>query len=274
METTNGYGGTIVVVLLGLLFLIYVVGPWNWRTIQNMWGGVLIRFNKVVDGMGFGEEEDYLKEGPVHIYWPVERLVKVPLFDLPFDIPLPDLTTAAPNPQNISLTLRPILRFRDPKRVIKSVPDRDPTEEAKRFYQAAARQAVQEKTIDQIAQAGGITTLAARITEIVRQHPMVIKWGLEIPSCDVIDVNWPQAYNDAQATVVRAEGDAKATTIRADAQKRAADTIGQAHPRGLVAMLFTSEQETRQKMAQAGALKTFVQAGSDLWNEVAKWFKE
>lgn len=268
MTTPNvpieGSGGTYILVLLTLAFLVYALGPWNWRFIKNRWAGVLIRFGRAVEHEVFGE-------GPVHVWWPFERLVRVPMYDLPMDVPLPDLTTAAPNPQDVNLAMQIVMRFSDPIRVILSVPDQEPTEEFVKFVQAAARSAVQGVTMDELAARGGVDKLAAVMKRKLMNDPVLKRWGLTIITIQPKDSDWSPAYSEAQDNVVRAEGRARATMIEADAQKKAADLIGQGNVMGLFAMLISRDQDTQKAMAQAGGLKTLVNAGS---NWMDKFFEK
>jgi len=268
----SDYGGTIIFVLMGFLFLIYAVGPWNWKYVQNRWAGVIIRFGRI-SKTALGESS-LLGEGPVHIWFPFERLVRVPMFDQKVQIPLPNLATAAPNTQNVDILLQAVIRFADPIAVITSVPDRDPVEEFKGFVQAAARSGVQQYTVDEIAGKGAGDALGKYIAGSIRKHPVVKRWGLEIVAMEIRDIDFSAAYRDAQDEVVRAHGDASAMNIRAAARKSAADTVGQSDPKGMMATLFGEQLDAYVKMAQAGAFKTWVNAGnafdkilSDLFNK-------
>lgn len=248
--------GTLAVVILGLLFIAYAVGPWNWRYIRNRWAGVLIRLGRVDEKQIFGE-------GPIHVWWPFERLVRVPMFDLKVDIPLPNLTTAAPNPQNVDIAMQVVLRFENPIKVILSVPDREPIEEFEGFVQAAARSAVQDMTIDELAKKNAGDRLGQTIVAKVRRDPVLKRWGLTIVAIQIKDIDFSIAFRGAQDDVVRAEGSARATLIQAEAQKKAADLIGQGNVLGLFAMLISRDQDTQKEMAKAGGLRTLVQAGSN-----------
>jgi regulator of protease activity HflC (stomatin/prohibitin superfamily) len=258
----TGHLGVVVYLVLAFTYIVYVLGPWNWRYIKNRWTGGIIRLEKA--------EKELLGEGPVLIKRPFERLVKVPLFDLKIGIRLPDQPTAAPNTQNVHIYLLLVIRFADPIKVILSVPDRDPIDEFKDFVRAAVRAAVQMMTVVELSAKGGGNVLVSMIRNNLENEPILKRWGLEIVSLNVKDINLSKSFIKAQDEIIEAEGTSQATRIKATAQKDAADELGRADTKGLAAMLVTQQQRAQVDTAKAGGIRTFVQLADDA---LGKFFK-
>lgn len=248
----NSMLGTTAVLGLSSAWLAYDTGPWNWAFVPNRWAGVIVRFGHVDESVGV------INEGPVHLRRPIDRLIRIPLFDLAIPVKLPNLVTAGPVALNMDLHLLIVIKFKDPIKVILSVPEREPVEELKKFIVAAARSAVQSKTMDQHAEAGGGDRLAETIRQKILAEPIFQRWGVEVISSDVVDTDFAEAYYRAQETILAAEAEAKAIGISADAKRKAADILGNANRQGLWAQLLSSKQESLIAMAKAGALKTWV----------------
>ena len=247
--------GAIFFLVLAILYIIYRLGPWNWRFVANRWTGLRIRLGRAVG--------ELLGEGPVLILRPFERLVKVPLFDLKIRIKMPNQPTAAPNPQYVDLEIVPVIKFADPIAVIQSVPDRDPIDEVKDFFRAATRAAIQARTIVELSEKGAVDILLEDIKRRLDIQPIFKRWGIQVVSLEIKDLIFSRPFMAAQNAVVEAEGDAQATKIRANAQAEAADRLGNASRTGVAAIMFDKQQDSRVQQAKAGALRTFVQLADD-----------
>lgn len=216
--------GTLLIIALSGIYVLYALTT-GWKYIPNRWAGVVIRFGRI---RGYTNHQgqfvgDVLGEGPVKIWVPFERLIKVPLFDLPIRIPLDDLPTAAPNPQNVRVKFYAVLRFANPVATVLSVPDRDPIQEFVGFLRAAALQGVQSMTIEQLSQSGAAITLANCTKALLLGNPTLQRWGLDVPDLQVEDINLSATYLSAVEKLINAQAEGDAARIAAQAE---ADAIG------------------------------------------------
>lgn len=250
-ELWNNSGGTIVVMVLLGLFIVYAIGPWAWRFIDNRWVGVIKQFGDILP--------EPRGQGPQHIWKFVQRMRPYPLFPIQRNINLPSLPTAGPNSQPVRVKIIAFTKFVDAVKSAMAVLDRDPLEEFDRFVAAAVMRVVQSRIIEAWMVAGGAKQLAEEVLHELRQNEILQRWGMDIDKIEVVDFNPSKIYQSAIDQVVAAEGRSRAAKAEALGVTEAAKTMG-----GMADYLHLRGIEAAQAMARRGAFKTFVLANGKM----------
>ncbi len=249
-------GGTLVVMVLLGLFIVYAIGPWAWRFVDNMWVVVIKQFGDILP--------EPRGQGPLHIWLVLQRTFPYPKFPIERHIHLPSLPTAGPNSQPLRVKLVAFIKFVDPVKCAQAVMDRDPLEESDRFVAAAAMRVVQSRTHEQWMASGGAKLFAEEILIELRASGILERWGMAVEKIEVTDFNPSKIWQAAIDEVVAAEGRSRAAKAEALGVTDAANTMG-----GMAHYLHLRGIEAAQTMAKRGAFKTFVLAGGkmvDLFN--------
>ena len=210
--------GALVALAFAAIFIL------NWIKILNEYErAVVFRFGKLVEGT----------KGPglILVFAPIDRMVRVSLRLVAFDVPPQDIITR----DNVSVKVNAVLFFRvvDPTRAIIEVED----------YLYATSQLAQTTLRSVLGQVELDDLLSQRDQINLRLQGILDKstdpWGIKVASVEVKHVDLPsemtralarqaEAEREKRAKVIHAEGEFQASTQLA----RAAKIVGQ-HPLGV-----------------------------------------
>ena len=197
----------IVVVFLGLVFLS------RWINILNEYErAVVFRLGRLV-GRPKGP-------GLVLIFWPIDRMVKVPLRTVVHDVPSQDVITK----DNVSVKVNAVVYFRvvDPLKAVVEVEN----------YLFATSQMAQTTLRSVLGQAELDELLSEReklndqLQSIIDAH--TDPWGIKVSSVEVKHVDLPPEMQRAMARQAEAEREKRAKIIHAEGEMQASKTLADA----------------------------------------------
>ncbi len=158
--------------------------------------------------------------GLIVILWPIDKIVKVTLRTVTWDVPPQDIITR----DNVSLKVNAVVYFRiiDAIRAIIEVENyRFAVEQA---AQTGLRSVLGEVDLDDLLSQR--EKLNARLQEILDEHTE--PWGIKVTQVQVKQVDLPQEMQRAIAAQAEAERERRAKVIAADGEYQAAEKLFQA----------------------------------------------
>ncbi len=209
--------GTLVAIALVAIFIV------NWIKVLNEYErGVVFRFGKLLRGT----------KGPglVFVLAPIDRMVRVSLRLVAFDVPPQDIITR----DNVSVKVNAVVFFRviDPIKAVIEVEDFLYT--TSQLAQTTLRSVLGQVELDDLlSQREQLNTQLQRILD-----EQTDPWGIKVASVEVKHVDLPadmtralarqaEAEREKRAKVIHAEGELQASTQLANA----AQVVGR-HPLG------------------------------------------
>ncbi|MGH9465513.1 MAG: slipin family protein [Thermoanaerobaculia bacterium] len=158
--------------------------------------------------------------GLVLILWPIERMVKMSLRTVVFDVPPQDVITR----DNVSVKVNAVVYFRvvDPSRAVVEVEN----------YMVATSQIAQTTLRSVLGQAEMDELLSQReklnleLQTIIDAH--TDPWGIKVSSVEVKHVDLPQEMQRAMAKQAEAEREKRAKIIHADGELEASHALAAA----------------------------------------------
>jgi regulator of protease activity HflC (stomatin/prohibitin superfamily) len=158
--------------------------------------------------------------GLVFIFWPFERMVKIPLRTVVHDVPSQDVITR----DNVSVKVNAVVYFRvvDPQRAVVEVEN----------YLYATSQIAQTTLRSVLGQAELDELLSEReklneeLQTIIDKH--TDPWGIKVSSVEVKHVDLPQEMQRAMARQAEAEREKRSKVIHADGEFQASQVLGDA----------------------------------------------
>ena len=202
---------TITVVVLGaIVILIFLLRSIN--ILRQYERGVVFRLGKALKR----------ERGPglVFIFWPIDKLVKVSLRVVTWDVPPQDVITR----DNVSLKVNAVVYFlvTDANRAIIAVEDfRYAVEQA---AQTGLRSVLGEVELDDLL--AERAKLNARLQSILDDQTEV--WGVKVTQVQVKQVDLPQEMQRAIAAQAEAERTRRAKIIAAQGEFQAATKLAEA----------------------------------------------
>jgi len=199
--------GLAVVVFLGLVFLS------RWINILNEYErAVVFRLGRLL-GKPKGP-------GLVLIFWPIDRMVKIPLRTVVHDVPSQDVITK----DNVSVKVNAVVYFRvvDPLKAVVEVEN----------YLFATSQMAQTTLRSILGQADLDELLSDReklndqLQSIIDAH--TDPWGIKVSSVEVKHVDLPQEMQRAMARQAEAEREKRAKIIHAEGEMQASAKLAEA----------------------------------------------
>ena len=200
-----------LIFFLFVIFMVFYVLSSAIRILKEYERGVVFRLGRIIPLKGPG----------LVIIWPViDKLVKVSLRTVTFDVPAQDVVTK----DNITVKVTAVLYFRvmDPLKAITEVED---------FYYATSLMA--QTTLRSILGQGQLDDLLAKRDELNASLQQVIDqqtepWGIKVVSVEVKNVDLPvemqrviakqaEAERERRAKIIHAEGEFQASQKLADA---------------------------------------------------------
>jgi regulator of protease activity HflC (stomatin/prohibitin superfamily) len=199
--------GLIFVIFLGVVFLS------RWINILNEYErAVVFRLGRLM-GRPKGP-------GLVLIFWPIDRMVKVPLRTVVHDVPSQDVITR----DNVSVKVNAVVYFRvvDPLKAVVEVEN----------YLFATSQMAQTTLRSVLGQAELDELLSEReklndqLQSIIDAH--TDPWGVKVSSVEVKHVDLPQEMQRAMAKQAEAEREKRAKVIHAEGEMQASKNLAEA----------------------------------------------
>jgi len=200
-----------VIFFLFILFMIFYVFSSAVKILKEYERGVVFRLGRIIPIKGPG----------LVLIWPViDKLIKVSLRTVTFDVPAQDVVTR----DNITVKVTAVLYFRviDPMKAITEVED---------FYYATSQMA--QTTLRSILGQGQLDDLLSKRDELNASLQKVIDqqtepWGIKVVSVEVKNVDLPvemqrviakqaEAERERRAKIIHAEGEFQASQKLADA---------------------------------------------------------
>jgi len=187
-----------------ILFLLFILVN-SLRVLREYERGVIFRLGRLIGEKG---------PGLIFLIPIVDRMVKVSLRVVAFDIPPQDVITH----DNISIKVNAVLYFRvmDSTRAVVNVED---------FHYATSQMA--QTTLRSVLGEHDLDDLLAQREKINLQLQKIIDertdpWGIKVSAVEVKDVDLPQEMQRAIAKQAEAERERRAKVIHADGEFQAA----------------------------------------------------
>lgn len=203
--------GMLPILLVLVVMFVSLLRLWV-RVLKEYERGVVFRLGRVLSQ----------PKGPglIFLFWPLDRMVTIPLRTVVLDVPPQDVITR----DNVSVKVNAVLYFRvvDPVRAVISVEN----------YLYATSQLAQTTLRSVLGQADLDELLAERdklnekLQEIIDLH--TDPWGIKISMVEVKHVDLPQEMQRAMARQAEAEREKRAKFIHAQGELDASKALGEA----------------------------------------------
>ena len=158
--------------------------------------------------------------GLVLIFWPFERMVKIPLRTVVLEVPPQDVITR----DNVSLQVSAVVYFRvvEPSRAVVEVENY--IFATSQLAQTTLRSVLGQADLDELLSARD--KLNARLQEIIDAHTG--PWGIKVSMVEVKRVDLPQEMQRAMARQAEAEREKRAKIIHAAGELEASAKLAEA----------------------------------------------
>jgi len=201
-----GFTGFILAIVLVIYFLSSAI-----KILKEYERGVVFRLGRLIPVKGPG----------LVIIWPIiDKLVKVSLRTVAFDVPPQDVITR----DNISVKVNAVVYFRviDPIKAITAVED---------FYYATSQ--ISQTTLRSILGQSQLDDLLAKREDINAELQKVIDqqtepWGVKVATVEVKNVDLPVEMQRAIAKQAEAERERRAKVIHAEGEFQASQKLADA----------------------------------------------
>lgn len=201
-----GFTGFILAIVLAIYFLSSAI-----KILKEYERGVVFRLGRLIPVKGPG----------LVIIWPIiDKLVKVSLRTVAFDVPPQDVITR----DNISVKVNAVVYFRviDPTKAITAVED---------FYYATSQ--ISQTTLRSILGQSQLDDLLAKREDINAELQKVIDqqtepWGVKVATVEVKNVDLPVEMQRAIAKQAEAERERRAKVIHAEGEFQASQKLADA----------------------------------------------
>lgn len=201
-----GFTGTILAIVLVIYFLASAI-----KILREYERGVVFRLGRLIPTKGPG----------LIIIWPIiDKLVKVDLRTVTFDVPAQDIITK----DNISVKVNAVVYFRvmDPTKAITAVEDFHYA--TSQISQTTLRSVLGQSSLDEL-----LTNRDALNTELQRIiDEQTEPWGIKVTTVEVKNVDLPLEMQRAIAKQAEAERERRAKIIHAEGEFQAAQKLTEA----------------------------------------------
>jgi regulator of protease activity HflC (stomatin/prohibitin superfamily) len=155
--------------------------------------------------------------GLVLILWPIDKIVKVSLRVVTWDVPPQDIITR----DNVTLKVNAVITLKviDPSRAVIEVMNY--VYQTSQFAQTTLRSVLGEVELDELLSRR--ESLNQRIQTIIDQH--TAPWGVKVVSVEVKQVDLPESMLRAMAKQAEAEREKRAKVIHAEGEFSAAQRL-------------------------------------------------
>lgn len=199
-----GYSGLILIVAIGLFLF-------------SRWVNVLNEYERAVT-FWLGRLSSKPKgPGLVLIFWPFEKMIKVPLRTVVLDVPPQDVITK----DNVSVKVNAVVYFRvvDPSRAIVEVENY--LYATSQLAQTTLRSVLGQAELDELLSQRD--KLNVELQEIIDRH--TDPWGIKVSMVEVKHVDLPQEMQRAMARQAEAEREKRAKIIHAEGELQASKSL-------------------------------------------------
>lgn len=201
-----GFSGLIFATLLIIYFLTSAI-----KILREYERGVVFRLGRLIPIKGPG----------LIIIWPIiDKLVKVDLRTVTFDVPAQDIITQ----DNISVKVNAVVYFRviDPNKAITAVED---------FHYATSQ--ISQTTLRSVLGQSSLDELLSKRDEVNAELQKIIDdqtepWGIKVTAVEVKNVDLPSEMLRAIAKQAEAERERRAKVIHAEGEFQAAQKLADA----------------------------------------------
>jgi len=198
-----------------VLFVIVLLAVWLFNSInvlREYERGVIFRLGRLVP--------EAKGPGLIFVWWPIDKIVKVPLRTVTLEVPPQDIITS----DNVSVKVNAVVYFRV-MNAIKAVVDVENYLYAtSQLAQTTLRSVLGEVALDDLLSKR--ETLNVKLQSILDQHTDA--WGIKVSLVEVKQVDLPQEMQRAMAKQAEAEREKRAKIIHADGEYQAAEKLAQA----------------------------------------------
>jgi regulator of protease activity HflC (stomatin/prohibitin superfamily) len=201
-----GFSGLIFGALIIIYFLTSAI-----KILREYERGVIFRLGRLIPNKGPG----------LIIIWPIiDKLVKVDLRTVTFDVPAQDIITQ----DNISVKVNAVVYFRviDPTKAITAVED---------FHYATSQ--ISQTTLRSVLGQRSLDELLSKRDELNAQLQKIIDdqtepWGIKVTTVEVKNVDLPSEMLRAIAKQAEAERERRAKIIHAEGEFQASQKLSEA----------------------------------------------
>ncbi len=200
MESNAFFSPIIVVAVIGIFFIM------SWiKVLKEYERGVIFRLGRVLDK----------PKGPglILVLSPIDKLVRVGLRTIVFDVPPQDIITK----DNVSVKVNAVVYFRviDPKKAVVEV--QDYMYATSQLSQTTLRSVLGQADLDELLSERD--KLNSRLQTIIDEH--TDPWGIKISMVEIKHVDLPQEMQRAMAKQAEAERERRAKIIHAEGESQA-----------------------------------------------------
>jgi regulator of protease activity HflC (stomatin/prohibitin superfamily) len=199
-----------------ILFVLVIFGI----SLLRLWVKVLKEYERgVVFRLGRVLAEP---KGPglIFLFWPLDRMVTIPLRTVVLDVPPQDVITK----DNVSVKVNAVVYFRvvDPSRAIVEVENY--LYATSQLSQTTLRSVLGQADLDELLSER--EQLNEKLQKIIDQH--TDPWGIKVSMVEVKHVDLPQEMQRAMARQAEAEREKRAKIIHARGELEASQALGEA----------------------------------------------
>ncbi len=199
------------VLLFGVLvFVIWLFNSIN--VLREYERGVIFRLERLLPQA----------KGPglIFVFWPIDKIVKVPLRTVTLDVPPQDIITS----DNVSVKVNAVVYFRVINAVRAIVEVENYLYATSQLAQTTLRSVLGEVPLDDLLSKR--EALNIRLQNILDQH--TDPWGIKVALVEVKQVDLPQEMQRAMAKQAEAEREKRAKIIHAEGELQASEKLAQA----------------------------------------------
>jgi regulator of protease activity HflC (stomatin/prohibitin superfamily) len=198
-----------------LLFAVIVVVIWLFNSInvlREYERGVIFRLGRLLPQA----------KGPglIFVFWPIDKIVKVPLRTVAFEVPPQDIITS----DNVSVKVNAVVYFRVIDAIKAIVEVENYLYATSQLAQTTLRSILGEVPLDDLLSKR--ETLNVKLQTIIDQHTG--PWGIKVALVEVKQVDLPQEMQRAMAKQAEAEREKRAKIIHAEGELQASEKLAQA----------------------------------------------
>jgi regulator of protease activity HflC (stomatin/prohibitin superfamily) len=200
METNAFFSPMIVVAVIAIFFIL------SWiKVLKEYERGVIFRLGRVL--------EKPKGPGLILVLSPIDKLVRISLRTIVFDVPPQDIITR----DNVSVKVNAVVYFRviDPKRAVIEV--QDYMYATSQLSQTTLRSVLGQADLDELLSARD--KLNSRLQTIIDEH--TDPWGIKVSMVEIKHVDLPQEMQRAMAKQAEAERERRAKIIHAEGENQA-----------------------------------------------------
>ncbi len=199
------------IILIAVVFGISLLRMWI-KVLKEYERGVVFRLGRVLS--------EPRGPGIFFLFWPLDRMVTIPLRTVVLDVPPQDVITR----DNVSVKVNAVLYFRvvDPVKAVVSVENY--LYATSQLAQTTLRSVLGQAELDELLSERD--KLNERLQEIIDRH--TDPWGIKISMVEVKHVDLPQEMQRAMARQAEAEREKRAKFIHAQGELDASKALGEA----------------------------------------------